>query len=171
MLLHILILLSGISYPNQGPSLWAQDLCTGSHAEKSPELGSTLSAFETFNKHQLSWVLYDSFVVLVSSLCIIISTNGQLVILLRSQLWTTIFFKFYWYIVKVQGCDISAVQQSDRVIHIYISILADSFPTYIITEYWVGFSVPHSRSPLVNHSIYLSVHMPVPNPQSIPPTP
>ena len=39
-----------------------------------------------------------------------------------------------------------------------------------MTEYCVGFSVLYSRYLLTNHSTYLSVHIPIPNPQSIPPT-
>ena len=58
---------------------------------------------------------------------------------------------------------ISAVQQSDSVIHVHIHSLSDSFPTQIITEYWVEFPVLYSRSPLASHSIYHSVPMPVPN--------
>ena len=51
--------------------------------------------------------------------------------------------------------------------HTDIHSLSDSFPTQIITEYWVELSVLCSRSPLVNHSIYVGVHMSVPNTQSI----
>ena len=39
----------------------------------------------------------------------------------------------------------------------------------MIAEYWIEFSVLYGRSPLANHSIYLSVPVPIPNPQSIPP--
>ena len=38
----------------------------------------------------------------------------------------------------------------------------------MITKYWVKFLLLYSRSPMVSHSIYLSVHMLIPNPQSIP---
>ena len=52
----------------------------------------------------------------------------------------------------------------------HIHPLSDSFPTQIITEYWVEFSVLYGRSWLASLSIYQSVHMPNPNPQSIPPS-
>ena len=41
----------------------------------------------------------------------------------------------------------------------------------MITEYQVEVSGLYTRSLLANHSIYLSVHMPIPTPQSIPPHP
>ena len=47
--------------------------------------------------------------------------------------------------------------------------LSDS--TWIMTEYWVEFPVLYIRSPLASPSVYPSVHMPVLNPQSIPPSP
>ena len=62
---------------------------------------------------------------------------------------------------------ISAVWQSDPVIHIHISLLSDSFPLLIITGYWVKFPVLYNRSPWASHSIYHSVHMPIPDLQSI----
>ena len=63
---------------------------------------------------------------------------------------------------------ISSVQQSDSVINIPTSIL---FQILSIREYWVEFSLLYSRSLLAIHCIYLSVHMPIPNHQSISPTP
>ena len=36
------------------------------------------------------------------------------------------------------------------------------FFSHTITEYWVEFSVPYSRSLLASHFIYLSVNMPIP---------
>ena len=50
---------------------------------------------------------------------------------------------------------ISAVQQSDSVLHGHTSILSDSFPTEIITESWVGFPVLDSRCPLANQSFHI----------------
>ena len=38
----------------------------------------------------------------------------------------------------------------------------------MITEHWAEFSGLSSRSLLANHSIYVSVHVPAPNPKSIP---
>ena len=52
--------------------------------------------------------------------------------------------------------------------HLYFFFFSDSFPIQIITEYWVEFPVLYSRWPLASHSIYHSVHIPSPNPQSIP---
>ena len=59
---------------------------------------------------------------------------------------------------------ISALQQSDSVIHIHTSIFffSGSFPIQLSTEYWVEFPVLYSRSPLDNPSTDHSVHMPIP---------
>ena len=46
---------------------------------------------------------------------------------------------------------------------------SESLPTRIITEFWVEFSALHGRSLLAKGSINHSVHVPIPNPQSIPP--
>ena len=80
--------------------------------------------------------------------------------------------KFYWGIFNLQGCGnfcCTANWPSHSYTHIHS--LLDSFPTQIIMVYWVDFSVLYIRSPLANHSIYLSVHMPILNLQSISPTP
>lgn len=61
---------------------------------------------------------------------------------------------------------ISAMQQNDSVIRVHQL----SFRFFYHVDYhriWVEFSVVYSRSGVVNHSIYLSVHVPIPNPQSI----
>ena len=52
---------------------------------------------------------------------------------------------------------------------LHISVIFRFFPhiSQNITEYWIEFPVLYSRSPLANHSIYFSVHMSFPNPQSI----
>ena len=82
------------------------------------------------------------------------------------------FLRFYWSTVNLQCCDnFHCTAEWFGYTCMHIHSLSDSFPTYIITKYWVEFSVLYSRSPLANHSIYLGVYMPVPNLQSIPPTP
>ena len=53
---------------------------------------------------------------------------------------------------------ISAIQQSDTYI-----LYFDSFPKWVITEYWVEFPVLYSRTSLPIHSIYNRAHMPNPN--------
>ena len=87
------------------------------------------------------------------------------------NLWVFKSFIKVWLIYKVVM--ISPIQQSDSVIHTHTHThsLSDSFLTEIITEQWVESSVLHSRSLLANRSVFLSVHMPIPNPQSIPPPP
>ena len=45
----------------------------------------------------------------------------------------------------------------------------DSFPIYVIAEYWVEFPVLYSRSLLVIYFIYSSVYMSIPISQFIPP--
>ena len=81
------------------------------------------------------------------------------------------FFKFYWSVVDLQGCDnFCCTKKWFTCTHIHS--LSYSFPTYIIIEYWIEFSVLYSRSLLANHSIYLRVCMPKPDPQAIlPPHP
>ena len=61
---------------------------------------------------------------------------------------------------------ISAVQQWFTHAYAHIHSPSDSFPTYIIREYWVEFSVQNSRSPLANHStlkglIWVPVYLPL----------
>ena len=53
---------------------------------------------------------------------------------------------------------ISAVQQSDSVLHMYL-IFFKFFPHVVIAEYWAEFPVLYSRSLLVIYSIYSSVHI------------
>ena len=81
------------------------------------------------------------------------------------------FLKFYWSTVYLQCCDnFYCTTEWFSYACTHIHSLSD-FPTQIFTEYWVELSVLYGRSTLANHSIYLSVHMPVPHPQSIlPPT-
>ena len=62
---------------------------------------------------------------------------------------------------------ISAVQQSYSVMYIHTSILFQILFSYRLSQN-TEFSVLNSRSLLASHSIYLSVHMPVPNPKSTP---
>ena len=51
---------------------------------------------------------------------------------------------------------VSGVEVSESVLHTYIHSFLDSFPIYIITVYWVEFSVLYSRPLLVNCFIYNS---------------
>ena len=51
----------------------------------------------------------------------------------------------------------------------YIHSFLDSFPVYVITEYWVEFPVLHSRSLLIIYFIYSSVYMSTPISHFIPP--
>ena len=85
---------------------------------------------------------------------------------ISTSICTGIFFKFYWSIVNVQCCG-NAVQWSDSVIH--TSILFSFF--FHIDYHRILGRAPcaYSRSLLASHSIYHSVHMPIPNPS--PPSP
>ena len=65
---------------------------------------------------------------------------------------------------------ISAVQQSDSVIHIYSFLY--SFPLWFIIGYYcIWFPVLYSRTLLFIHSIYTTLHLLIPNSQSIPTPP
>ena len=64
---------------------------------------------------------------------------------------------------------ISAVQQSDSVIHIYLFLC--SFPLWFIVGYLMQFSILYSRALLFSHSIDNSLHLLIPNIHSIPPPP
>ena len=67
----------------------------------------------------------------------------------------------------MQRCDvvvISAIQQSDSVTHIQTAILF-----LLLTPNRLSFPMLNSGSLLTNHSVYHSVRMPVPTPQSVPP--
>ena len=80
------------------------------------------------------------------------------------------FLKFYWQIVDVQYCDdFCCTTKWFNYTYTHtcsFQILSPSRPT---SDYWIEFSVLYSRSLLASHSIYLTVHMPIANPQSIPP--
>ena len=98
------------------------------------------------------------------------ATTGSLS--LRAGFFKFHFLKFYWSVVDLQGCDnFCCITKWFSYTHMYIHSPSDSFPTQIITEYWVEFSGLYSRSSLANHSIYLSMYMPIPNSQSISPPP
>ena len=92
---------------------------------------------------------------------------GPLRSLIVSQ--SCFFFPFFKTFIEMQLiCKvviIFAVQQSDSDTWTHVLYV---FPTQMITEYWVEVSVLYSRSPLAIYSIYISVQMPIPNPQSIP---
>ena len=82
-----------------------------------------------------------------------------------------VFFKCYWSIVDLECCDnfyCTTKRFSYTCTHIYS--LSNSFPTWMITESWVVFSVLYSRSLLATPSIDLRVQMPIPHSHS-PPTP
>ena len=64
---------------------------------------------------------------------------------------------------------VSAVQQSESVIHIHVSTLLDCFPIQAITEYRDEFPVLYSRSLLVIYFIDSRVYMSVPISQLNPP--
>ena len=83
------------------------------------------------------------------------------------------FFHFsVWSIVDLQCCDhFCSTTKWFSCTCTHIHSLPDSFHTWIITEYWVEFSVLDNRSRLASHSRDLSVHMPIPNPRSISPPP
>lgn len=56
---------------------------------------------------------------------------------------------------------LSAVRQSDSIIRVHTSVLADSSPTWIFTAYWGELPGLHSRAPLTVPSIRKSVHLPI----------
>ena len=85
------------------------------------------------------------------------------------------FKKSSWDIVDLQGCDNFFSQQSDSVTHIYTYILSDSFPTWIITEYWVEFfgyiASPFWQTFHIFQCAYANPKSPVhppPHPQPVP---
>ena len=53
---------------------------------------------------------------------------------------------------------VSGVQHSDSVIHIHVSTFSNSFPIYVITEYWAEFPV-YSRSSFIIYFKDISVNM------------
>ena len=71
---------------------------------------------------------------------------------------------FYWSIVDLQFALISAVQQSDSVIHIYTR----SFSLWFITGYQIESPVLYSRTLLFIHYIHNNLHLLIPNSPSIP---
>ena len=90
----------------------------------------------------------------------------------RTAVFCFLFFsflkKFCWSTVDLQCFDnFCYTTKWFSYAHTYIHYYSDYFPIQIITEYWVAFPVLYSRSPLASHSIYQSVHTPVPNPKPI----
>ena len=71
---------------------------------------------------------------------------------------------FYWTIVYLQCC-INFYCTADWFSYIYIH----SFPLWFITRYWIKFPVLDSRILLFICSLYNSLHIIIPNSQSIPP--
>ena len=65
---------------------------------------------------------------------------------------------------------ISAVQESDSIIHIYTFFFI-FFSIIVITGYWIEFPVLYSRTLSFILSIYNSLHLLIPNSQSVPPPP
>ena len=61
---------------------------------------------------------------------------------------------------------ISAVQQSDSIIHIHSFLY--SFPLRFITGYWIQFPELYNRTLLFMHSINTSLYQLTPNSHSIP---
>ena len=76
------------------------------------------------------------------------------------------YFKFYWSIVVLQCCVISSMLQNDSVMHIYVF-----FSMWFITGYRVWFPVLYSWALLFIGITHASLHLPVPNSQSIRPHP
>ena len=76
------------------------------------------------------------------------------------------------FFIKVQliynVLSISAVQQSDPVIHIYTFFFSYYLLSYSITSDWIQFSVLYSRTSLLIHFKCNNLHLPTPNSQSIP---
>ena len=69
------------------------------------------------------------------------------------------FLKFYWSRVDLQYCDnFHCATKWFSYVYTHIHSFSDPFPTKIITEYWVEFSVIYTMSSLANHPIYHSVH-------------
>ena len=83
---------------------------------------------------------------------------------LLKQSWFIVLWLCSYTCICIQFTCVNMYTHS--VMHKYTSILFQIlFPHR--WSYCVEFSVLYSRSPLANHSIYFSVHMPIPNPQSI----
>ena len=80
---------------------------------------------------------------------------------------------FYpYFLIEVQltqnAVPISAIQQSDSVLHIYIFFFKCSFPLWFIPGDWIQLPVLHSRTLLLTHSKGSSFHLPTPNSHSMP---
>ena len=71
------------------------------------------------------------------------------------------FFLSFIQVELIYSVVIISAAQSDSVIHYIRLFFFRFFPVNIIIEYWVEFPVLYSSS---NHSIYHSVHMPIPIP-------
>ena len=117
-------------------------------------------------------------VILFYPICFFYSniiTTPRVQILVSNNIFTVLvlsIFKLDWSIVNLQGCgNFCCTTKWPSHAYTHIHYLSDSFPPWMIREYWVEFSVLSTRSLQANHSMYLSVHMPILNPQSIPSTP
>ena len=66
---------------------------------------------------------------------------------------------------------ISAVQQSDPVIHTVTFLFSYNLPSCSIPREWTEFPVLYSRTSLLSHSQFRSLHLPTPSSPSIPAPP
>ena len=89
-----------------------------------------------------------------------------------ATLWPHLTWFFLTYFIEVQLIHstvcISAVQQSDSVIHTHMYSFSYSFPLWFITGYWIPFPVLYSRTLLFIQPVYKSLPLLTPNSQCIP---
>ena len=82
----------------------------------------------------------------------------------------SILFLFYWSTVDLQCCvNFCCTAKWFSYIHIYIYSFSYSFPLWFITGYWIWFPVLYSRTLSLSHPLCNSLHLLIPNSQSIPP--
>ena len=85
-------------------------------------------------------------------------------IIIRIKNTHFLFCTCFYYNLFTTLCPISAVQQSDPVIHTHTFPFSHYLPPWSIPRDWVQFPVLYSRTSLLYHSECNSWHLPAPTP-------